>query len=332
MRRFFGSKLKKKNPEEDEENKLSSADSSTEPEEGENEDKTGQEPDASLPADKNVKEQEDEKAASSSSSVQAAAEDNTVPSENLRKSEDAQKTRARDRSLYKQLLNCLYDAVLIVDAKGNVIENNNRAEKFFRYEKSEFWNKRCDELVNAVTLPVLAKIQSHAQTGHFTVVKATCRRKDGTTFPAEIAITAINLLHEDDLILTISDLERRGQAEQERGGKGTELLRNMAVGIATCTGEGQIEYINPAFISFLQYQSQDDLLKSDIRKLCVPEEAAAPLLKVASTAVTWTGKLQLINANGWQHEFIVTSALADSAAQEKKRLVITLTQIPKQIA
>lgn len=324
MRLFFSSKSKKKSGDADEEEKPP-RESVTEIEESEDIEGT----DTDQAEDQEKDEEENGKTTLEADSASADVLQETASAGGQSAGEDTQKKRARDRSLYKQLLNCLYDAVLVVDAKGNIVESNDRAGKFFGYGKGELWNKKCEELINAMNMPNLAKIQTHTQDGKFTVVKATCSRQDGSAFPGEIAITNINLLHEDDLILTVRNLERR--EGDQKNNEGMDTLENVAVGIAICTQEGDFAYVNPAFVSLLQYKDQADLLESNIRKLCVQEEAASPLLQVKPTARPWTGRLKLVNAKGWTHEFIVTSAASNSGDTEKNRLILTLTQIPKSI-
>jgi len=126
----------------------------------------------------------------------------------------AEKEKLRDRSLFKALLSGLYDAVLVFDTRGFVIESNKRAEQFFGYGESEMWNLPCDKLFSAVNARILTKIRTYAEAGRFMVVNAMCARKDGSTFPAEIAISRINLLNDGDLIFSIRNLERREKARE----------------------------------------------------------------------------------------------------------------------
>ncbi|MCA1809114.1 MAG: PAS domain-containing protein [Lentisphaerae bacterium] len=102
------------------------------------------------------------------------------------------KEQTRDRSLYKAVLASLYDAVIIVDHKGFIIASNGRAERFFGHSEADFWNLPCCNLITGFNPLVLGKIRAHVASGRFTVLNANCRRKDGSSFPAEIAISKIH--------------------------------------------------------------------------------------------------------------------------------------------
>lgn len=242
--------------------------------------------------------------------------------------ETSSKKRGRDRTLFKSLLASLYDAVLIIDSKGAVIENNPRAEKFFEYNQSELWNMRCSELIAAISQRVLSKIQQHAESGRFTVVNATCRRKDGTTFPAEIAVSKIHMLHEDDLIFAIRNLEKR---EKGKGGYEMELeaFRFAGAGVAICNLDGLIECVNPAFLRLLQYDQEGDVVDSNIRELCQEAGMADAFLDFGSNDGTWIGRLQMISGKGFKREFIATAV--QSGYKDGLHFILTLTPVPRQV-
>lgn len=239
----------------------------------------------------------------------------------------ATKERVKDRSLYEALLTGLYDGVLIFDARGYVIGSNKRAQQFFGYDPTELWNMACDQLIPALSIRVLLKIKNYAESGRFTVVNASCTRKDGSTFPSEIAISRINLLNEGDLILSIRNLERREKARQ-RHELELEALRWAGSGIIVCDLSGMIEYANPAFIHLLRFQEEKDVLKRFIGEFCTSYEAANALLHSPSAQCSWEGKLEIRTADDKSLEVLAVASISDKQHDNKAFLVVTLTPLP----
>jgi PAS domain S-box-containing protein len=238
------------------------------------------------------------------------------------------KKNPRDTKLFKSLLSSLYDAVLIVDLKGTVIESNPRAEKFFEYTQAELWNTHCSELIEAISTRVLNKIQQHAESGRFTVINVNCRRKNGSTFPAEIAVSKIHMLHEGDLIFSIRNLEKRekGKGEYEMELEG---FRFAGAGLVLCNLDGLIECVNPAFIRLLQYDREDEVENSNLRDFCQQPEVVDEFLKPGSKEGAWIGRLKMRSGKGWDREFIATAV--QSSYKEGLHFILTMTPVPKQI-
>jgi len=235
--------------------------------------------------------------------------------------------RSKDRKLYEALLTGLYDGVVIFDARGFVIGSNKRAEQFFGYDAMELWNMPCDQLIPALGIRVLLKIKSYAESGRFTVVNASCTRKDKSSFPAEIAISRINLLNEGDLILSIRNLERREKARQRHEIE-IEALRWAGAGIIVCDSQGMIEYANPAMLKLLNIHEEKDILKRFMGEFCTSYESATALLQSPSTYGTWLGKLELRTPDNHTREVLAIASMCEKQRDGKANLVVTMIPVP----
>jgi PAS domain S-box-containing protein len=245
--------------------------------------------------------------------------------------EPAGPVRNTDISLYKNLLAGLYDGVLIFDAKGAVIGSNQRAEQYLGYTSRDLWGLQCEELVVGINARLLYKLRANAEAGRFTVVNGNCKRKDGSTFPAEIAISRIHLLNDGDFIFSIHNVERREKVRETRE-MSHEAIRSAGAGIVVCNQEGAIEFVNPAFLKILRVEDEQDVLKRLIADFCSSYETVFAMLHAPSTQGTWLGVLKLNTAKGGTCEVMVTSALSQEKRGAEPRLVLTLTPIPKSIA
>lgn len=236
--------------------------------------------------------------------------------------------RTSDISLYKNLLAGLYDGVLIFDEKGSVIGSNPRAEQYLGYASQDLWGLPCDALVVGVNTRMLYKLRANAEAGRYTVVNGNCRRKDGTTFPAEIAISRIRLINEGDFIFSIHNVERREKVREQRE-MSHEAIRSAGSGIVVCNKEGAIEFVNPAFLKILHMEDDQSVLKRLIADFCNSYELVYAMLHSPSTQGTWLGTLKLTNPKGQTCEVLVTSALSQERRGGEPRLVLTMTPIPK---
>jgi PAS domain S-box-containing protein len=115
---------------------------------------------------------------------------------------------------YKKLLQSIYDAALICDAKGRVIDFNARATEFFRCTDSDMARARVDGLISGGDDRLMEQIRQSLMTHRYALIEAFCLRKDRTMFPAEIAVNRINLSEQGQLCFFIRDISVRKRAEQ----------------------------------------------------------------------------------------------------------------------
>lgn len=235
----------------------------------------------------------------------------------------------KDRDLFRSLLSGLYDGILIVDSKGYLIQSNQRARDFFGYTEEEMWNIKCNQLIPTLNSKVLFKIQSHVADGRFTIVNASCKRKDETQFPAEIAISSIHLVNDGDLIFSVRNCERRNKARY-RHQLQDDALEYAGAGVIACTGDGFIEYANPAFLKMIMAEKEQDVLQRCIGDFCRDTGPVGELMRVPSQYGAWYGCLNLKTIRGASLRVQATSALAEKHSRKKgkRTLIVTMTMIP----
>ncbi len=236
----------------------------------------------------------------------------------------------RDIALYKSLLGGLYDGVLVLDPTGVVIASNHRAEQFLGYSEPELWGMSCEELIIGINARVLHKLHTHAEEGRFTVVNGTCKRKDTTTFPAEIAISRIRFFNDGDLIFSIRSIERREKVREQRGLE-EEAIRSSGAGIVVCSIEGAIEYVNAAFMKLLNLASEQDIIKHMIGDFCTSYEQVNTMMHTPSTQGNWQGTLELVTPKGGKREVMCIAALSQAHRGAAPRIVLTVIPLPKAV-
>ena len=110
--------------------------------------------------------------------------------------------------LYYQLMNGLYDAILIMGDHGHVIDCNQRVTPTLGYEREEMWDKHISEFVKGITPKIFADMTQALGDNRQVLITARCSRKDGTTFLAEVGVSTMEL-NGHNLVFAIRNIEKR---------------------------------------------------------------------------------------------------------------------------
>ena len=134
-------------------------------------------------------------------SVPAAAPAQAAPSVPMR-------PKQGQKALYYQMMNAIYDAVLILDDNGHVVDCNERVPSILGHSREELWDEPVGLLIPGINPQIVAKMKSSLHGNRRVLISARCHRKDGSTFHGEVGAGLINLTGEN-LVLTIRNIEKR---------------------------------------------------------------------------------------------------------------------------
>ena len=121
---------------------------------------------------------------------------------------------ADSASGYKKLLRGMYDAVLITDTSGRVIDFNTRATDFFRCSDWELEGTRLVGLISGGDDGLLSEICSNLETHRYALIEAHCVRRDKSLFPAEIAVSKLDLWDSGELCFLVRNITVRKQTQE----------------------------------------------------------------------------------------------------------------------
>ena len=126
----------------------------------------------------------------------------------------AKKKWDRERSdEYETLLQSIYDAVLISDLDGRIIDFNSRSVDFFFCSEAYLYGTNVIDLISGADEDVLRAIQKNLHDHRHTLIEAHCVRRDKSMFPAEIAVNNINLDGAGQLCFFVRDITIRKKAQ-----------------------------------------------------------------------------------------------------------------------
>ena len=164
------------------------------------------------------------------------------------------------RSLFRQLLAGMYDAVLITDPNGHLLNLNARAKEFFRYDSDEILDSPIGRFIPGVTPAIVQRIRNGLDQARHMMLDANCLRRDGTVFPAEVTVSLIDLMNIGDLVFTVRSTERRRrQLEAFRTKENVCAIAQSA--LFACAPDGRFRWANTDCLDMFGYEFEDEILK-----------------------------------------------------------------------
>ena len=226
--------------------------------------------------------------------------------------------RQDHKSLYKQLLRGLYDAVLVTDPKGHVIDSNGRVQNAFQFDRNEVWDMEIVRLIPGITPQLLERVKQGLSENRHVLIDARCIRKDGTTFPAEVAISPIDLINEGDIVFSVRSVERRKRQTQLLHSLQNALANDLSA-VATCDRAGQITYASRMLRTLWGCEKDEQLIGKPLAGLWPNDLQAREPLQRAFAGERWLGTLHATALDG--RSFVIGAAIDVDRSLESKEIV-----------
>lgn len=119
------------------------------------------------------------------------------------------------KALYYQLMNGLYDAVLILDNQGHVVDCNSRVTEMLGYLREEAWDLPVEKVITGMTSQMFEHLKRNLAENHHILIDARCFRKEGTSFAGEVGVSTLSLTRGTNIVFAIRNVERRKSAMDE---------------------------------------------------------------------------------------------------------------------
>jgi PAS domain S-box-containing protein len=178
--------------------------------------------------------------------------------------------RQDHKSLYRQLMAGLYDAMLVTDPNGHVIELNPRATEYFLYRQEDVWDKPVSVLIPGVTAGMVSRIRKGLDESRHIMLDARCLRQDGSAFSAEVTISVIDLINVGDLVFTVRNTERRRKQWQSLRSR-ANAFANAQSACFVCDSEHVFREVNRAFLALFDLHCEEAVVGRTFEEL-MPDE------------------------------------------------------------
>lgn len=198
---------------------------------------------------------------------------------------------------YEELLQSIYDAVLLTDMEGTVVDANARAAEFLGHQRGDFCGCSVLSFIFGADDSLMRTLAEHIETQRYALIQAHCVRRDGSTFPAEVAVNRLQLLGAPHLCFFVRDVTVRRQQEAMLWTE-HKAIQNAGNGIAVASVDGVLEYVNPAAARMWQAEP-DAMLGIDVRELLADDVAADAMISaVMASQKAWSGEMAARRSDG----------------------------------
>ncbi|MDP6525191.1 MAG: PAS domain S-box protein [Kiritimatiellia bacterium] len=211
-------------------------------------------------------------------------------------------------SPYDQLLQSIYDAVLITDFSGRIADANRRAVDFLLRQTHQLRSMTIFDVISGADESLIEALRENLKLERYALIQAYCVRSDGTMFPSEIAVNRVCLEGDERLCFFLRDVTVRRQAEEMLRTEHT-AIQNAGDGIAVADLLAVLEYSNPAVARMWGYQTADDLLGVPVQNLMDDKAAATSMVQsLVDGQKSWIGEMPARRADGGVFDIQVSVA------------------------
>ena len=236
-----------------------------------------------------------------------------------------------ERTPYEGLLQSIYDAAVITDPSGVVCDFNQRALDFLQYPSSELRQHSIFDLISGADEDLLYSLRRHLETQRHALIQAYCIRRDGSLFPAEIAVNNLSLAATDHLCFMIRDTTVRRQTEEMLWTE-HNAIHNSGSGIAVADLNANLEYANPAVARMWALPSADEAMGRDVRNLFADGERTQEMVAaVLSEGGTWSGQMTARRDDGTEFAVQVAAACNRVSEGDLAGIVLSFVDVSDRI-
>ena len=230
---------------------------------------------------------------------------------------------------YTDLLNAIYDAIVITTLDGQIIDANDRTEQFFRYDSEELKSMNVTRLISRAGSSLLKTLQRNIESQKYTVIHANCVRKNHSHFASDVAVSLIPIGDDSTgLCFSFRDVTKRKIAEEQLNTEHNAIM-NASTGIVITDEAGRIQYANPAFYDLGGYEDSGVAI-TELKEFWADPDEFTEVLEVTSDGSCCGGEMLARTQDG--DTFPVEASIAPNrnSQGEQEGLVCSFSGIAER--
>ena len=192
------------------------------------------------------------------------------------------------KSLFRQFLSGMYDAVVITDPNGHILEINPRTVEYFGRELDEVLDQPVSVFIPGLRQEVVTRIRHGLEGDRHVVIDANGVSRDGRKIACEVAVSSIDLMNPGDLIFTIRNVERRREFMNGFRTK-ANCFQISQTALFGCDAEGRICTCNAMFLKLFGLKDVDEARLRTFAELMGDEPLPENFKKALAGETTVTG-------------------------------------------
>jgi len=227
---------------------------------------------------------------------------------------------------FEELFQSVYDAALITDLEGRIVDANVRAIEFLQLNRDEMGGLTVFDIISGSDESLVQTLWENLEEERFTLIQAHCIRRDGSFFPSEIAVNKLRL-GEMRLCFFLRDITVRRQAEEMLRTE-HNAIQNAGNGIAVADDKARLEYVNPAVAGMWGYARPEELLGRDVHDLLVDVSVADEMVTATmGDEHAWMGEASASKADGDRFSVQIASVCNRNSDGEPIGMVLSFVDI-----
>jgi PAS domain S-box-containing protein len=204
-----------------------------------------------------------------------------------------------------------YDAILLTDLTGCVLEANGRAEEFFGYGQGELEGIAIATLIAGITSSIIDRIKAVVTEGRrYMRIQAFAFHKDATCSSVEIVVmgTKPRPGHKQTVCYLIRDTQSSWQAGQSLL-SAYHAMDNTDAGIGIVNMDGFVTFANRKMLEMLGSGEPRDVVGHSLGQWLDSKTVIGPMREAICLRKSWLGEQRLIACG--KSEWLAISAVPD---------------------
>jgi PAS domain S-box-containing protein len=230
---------------------------------------------------------------------------------------------------FQELLQSSYDAALLTDLDGQILDANMRAIQFLGCSREKLCTGHVSEVISGLEAGILETVRKTLEDDRFVLLQAYCARDDSSVFPTEIAIIRLGLASQTILCFFIRDITLRKKTEDMLR-VGHRAIQNAGTGIAMVDMYGFIQLVNPTMLSMWRVKDEEQLLEKPIQELLCDASSITDAIGKAQKGEGWHGEVEAQRKDGSHFYAELSAAPNINADDEVVGLVLSVLDITER--
>lgn len=192
------------------------------------------------------------------------------------------------RSLFRQFLGGMYDAVVITDPNGHILDINSRATEHFGYELDDVLDQPISKLMPGLQAEIVQRIRKGLEGDRHVMINVNGKTQEGVKFACEVTVSMIDLMNPGDLVFTIRNIEKRRAVIKAYQSK-VNAFNISASGLFVCDSDGRFVETNAAFRDMMDLADENEAKTRTFGELMTDEPLGVNFDKALKGETTVTG-------------------------------------------
>lgn len=231
---------------------------------------------------------------------------------------------------FAALFNSIYDAAIITDDEGWVMDVNAQAQQMFAYTADELRELNITNLIAGTNEDLLKMICRNIDAEKHTLMEGKCVRGDRSSFLAEIAVGIERMPPSNGPCFFVRDITQRKQAQNYLLTL-RNAFQNAATGILVTDLEGIILFSNSRFLQLIGCDPDQDVTGHHLQSFFSDESVITNIMATISDQKSHTTEFSVLDPDTAEYIHIkITGALNRDSADTVTGMVFIVEDITQQ--